>query len=180
MILNLMKPTLAYQVIFNFEDNNRTRLTTLFNRFAEIRISPQDPAFHSFLSFLKDTLKINRQYVPIQIPIQRDTYWELVNVTDIRFLEVYHRTVLIHCIKDDYEINGDLTSLSFFLQHLGFQRIHRSYLISTHHIEKYSYTDVILDNNQSLPIGKTYQKTVHAYLKKRYSLKRTLAYSIRL
>ena len=170
----------ANVVIFSFEGISSQRWDDLFNVSVEIKVSKNDSSIFRYWQFLEAIQQNNRKYVPIKLPFRRDDIWELVDIRDILFLEVTHRTIMLHRTADDFETSGDLTSESERLGPYGFLRIHRRYLISTSHIWKYNYNYIILDNETSLPIGKTYRKDVNAILKQQFPRTRPLAYSIRL
>ena len=118
--------------------------------------------------------------MPIKLPFRRDGIIELVDLSDILFLEVSHRTIVIHCSGEDFETIGDLATQNERLGPYGFLRIHRRFLISTSRIRKFTYTYVTLDNGESLPIGKTYRKEVNENLKKTFFLNQKPSYSVRL
>ena len=157
---------MSYHVIFCFEENNSRALDDLFKFFLKVEVDKRDNSFSHYLQFLEAIQKLNRKYVPVRIPVRRDGITELVDVPDILYLEVSHRTILIHCIREELETTGNLTSYEEQLGPCGFLRIHRRYLISTSHIRTITSTDIILDNGTSLPIGKTYRQEVKSTLKK--------------
>ena len=170
----------ANVVIFNFEGISSQRWTDLFNVSVEIKVNKNDSSIFHYLQFLKAIQQNNQKYVPIRLPFRRDDILEWVDVSDILFLEITHRTIMLHLIKDGFETPGDLTTESERLGPYGFLRIHRRYLVSAAHIRQYKYNNIILDNGDSLPIGKTYRKHINTILKSSLSNGPSLLYSTRL
>lgn len=162
---------MSYHVIFCFEEKSSKALDDLFKFFLKVEVGKRGTSFSHYLRFLEAIQKINRKYVPIKIPVRRDGVTELVDVADILFPEVFHRTIIIHCTGEDLETTGNLTSFEEQLKYHGFIRTHRHYLVSTSRIRRITGTDIILDNDESLPIGKTYRKEVKEALKKQFGLK---------
>ena len=102
----------ANVVIFSFDGISSQRWTDLFNVSVEIKVNKNDSSIFHYLQFLKAIQQNNQKYVPIRLPFRRDDILEWVDVSDILFLEVTHRTIMLHLINDSFETPGDLTTES--------------------------------------------------------------------
>ena len=145
------------QVVFSFEENDNSSLADLFNVFVEVNVG-HDISNAEYHAFLQAVLKNNQKYVPINTLIRTDGMLESVNLEDILFIEVFHHTVVIHCQNQIIETQGNLAKMEERLMAYGFVRTHRHYLVPFNKIRRITREDIIIPNNTTLHIGKTYQK----------------------
>lgn len=153
-------------VVFSFEENDNSPLADLFNVFIKANVG-HDISETVYHAFLKEVLKTNRKYVPIQVLIRTDRGHESVNVEDILFIEIFHHTLVIHCEEETYETTGTLTQMEERLRGCGFIRINRHYLVSFNKIMRISHNEIIMKKEQLLHVGRTYQKMIRALIRQR-------------
>ncbi len=92
--------------------------------------------------------------------------FEKVYVNDISYVEGLKNYVAIH-LKDKQIITyNTLKHIEDYLPKEIFIKIHKSYIISLHHINKTDSLSVYIDNN-CLPIGNTYKQSFFDIIKKR-------------
>ena len=153
-------------VVFSFDENDNSPLANLFNVFIKVNVG-QNISSNAYHAFLKAVLKLNRKYVPIQVLIRTDQNYELVNIEDILFIEVFHHTLVIHCEKKTYETLGTLTQMEELLRDFGFIRINRHYLVSFNKIMRISHDEIVMKKEEKLHIGKTYQKMIRSLIRQK-------------
>ncbi|WP_256133718.1 LytR/AlgR family response regulator transcription factor [Anaerovorax odorimutans] len=78
---------------------------------------------------------------------------------DVLYFESKARKIIIHMSKGEYEFYGKLNHIEE-KTHGNFLRIHQSYLVNPLYIEHYEYDQVLLLDNRSLPISKSFRSTV--------------------
>ena len=145
------------QVVFSFEENDNSSLADLFNVFVKVNVG-HDISYAEYHAFLQAIQKTNQKYVPINTLIRTDGVLESVNLEDILFIEVFHHTVVIHCNDQIIETHGNLAKMEERLREYGFVRTHRHYLVPINKIHQITREDIIIPNNTTLRIGRTYQK----------------------
>lgn len=83
-----------------------------------------------------------------------------IPIGDIQYFESRNHVIDVYYNKEHFEFVSSLTKLENQLFGRGFQRIHRSYLVSLDYIQKLSYDTVILESGTALPVGRKYYKTL--------------------
>lgn len=82
--------------------------------------------------------------------------FEKVKIDDILYIEGLKNYVAIHLKNTQIITYSTLKSIKESLPASIFVQIHKSYIISLHHIEKTSSTTILI-NGKELPIGETYR-----------------------
>ena len=67
--------------------------------------------------------------------------------------------------SDDYVI---MKKMEERLPSQDFMRIHKSYIISLHHIAEVNKSRVILDNEKDIPIGDSYREKLNDYINQKF------------
>ncbi|MDD3049304.1 MAG: LytTR family DNA-binding domain-containing protein [Bacilli bacterium] len=80
-----------------------------------------------------------------------------LNIDDIYSIERNKRVSLIKCEKQFYHCPLDFEEITPFL-HKDFVQCHRSYMVNLNHVLEHTRTDFILNNNESIPISRSYSK----------------------
>ncbi len=75
---------------------------------------------------------------------------------DIYFLESDKHYVYFHCKDEIYRMRSTLDQLQEKFVSEGFCKINRSIMVNLAHVENYSHTDVVV-NNESLPLSRVYK-----------------------
>lgn len=157
---------MLYYVIFSFEDQDNYSFADEFDYFVKIRVG-YDISEADYQKFLKAILKRNRKYAPILLPIRTPGEIVYVDIEDISFIEVEHHTITVHCQDKKHKMTGNLSKMEDLLHDYNFVRMHQGYLVPFDKIRRIEHNDVILENETSLHIGKTYQKRIRAMARER-------------
>lgn len=89
-----------------------------------------------------------------------------VKIRDILYFEISKRIVTVHYGDNQtFSFVSTLEKLDNQLMDYGFQRIHRSYLISLAHTKKVVYGEVTLSNDTKLPVARQYNAALKEALK---------------
>jgi len=85
-----------------------------------------------------------------------------VPVRDIIYFQSHLRNLDVVCEKEKFPQYAKMSEAERQLGSCNceFLRIHRSYLVNRRYIKKYGYDHIILQNDEKLPIGKSYIKIV--------------------
>ncbi len=159
---------MSLHVVFSFDENDNPPLADLFNVFVKANVG-HDISSTAYQAFLKEVLEANRKYVSIQTLIRTDRLHESVDIEDILFIEVFHHTLFIHCINKTIKAPGTLTEMEERLRDYGFIRTNRHYLVPFNKIRQISHDEIIMQNENMLHIGKTYQKKIRAMIREKSS-----------
>ena len=77
-----------------------------------------------------------------------------VVVNDIVYIEVKSHKLTVHTILCAIEANGNLKNIESEIAEYGFIRIHQSYLVNFRFIDVVRQKSVVLDNEETLPLGR--------------------------
>lgn len=154
------------QVVFCFEENDNPPLADLYNKFVKVNVG-QNISSNTFRAFLQAVLKANRRYIPVQMLVPTLLGYKPVDLEDILFITVCHHTLLIHCKNEIYLMPGNLTKIEEHLGDYGFIRAHKQHLVSFNKIQKVCHDKIIMQNNETLHIGKTYQKKIRELVRQK-------------
>ena len=125
-------------------------------------------------NFLKVASQTNLKYASKRILVSNAKGFELVSMKDILYIEVFHRILMVHYKKNKWFLmNGSLNKIEKPLRRLDFIRIHRRFIISMHRVKTITYKEMTLDNGKTIPIGKTYQKTIRKEVQQKCILRGT-------
>jgi len=84
-----------------------------------------------------------------------------VDANDILYAEAEGNYVNIHFAGNKIILRKTLKELcDELLTGEAFVRIHKSYVINRRHLKKISFSEVTLDNGQSLPLGRAYADAI--------------------
>ncbi len=95
----------------------------------------------------------------------------ILYVRDIIYVEAVQHHVVLHTYKGCNDCSGSLQGTYDDLKQFDFVKIHQGYIVNMDHIEKFTKTDVYLDNDVVLPISrnesKNVNRTLHLYISRR-------------
>ncbi len=124
----------------------------------------------SFDRFLKATSKVEKQ-LNTETSIEKEIIYISVDKTihklyveDILYLESDRNYVTFFTIDKKLTVIDSLKKWKDTLNAHKFVQIHKSYIINIKQIRKFTGTSLFI-NNEKLPIGRTYKKTLLANLK---------------
>lgn len=78
----------------------------------------------------------------------------------IYYFEVRNRLVTVHTKDSDIDYYSRLEDVELSLAGRGFARVHRSYLVNCHHIQKLTRSTVLLSDGTELPVSVKYTQDV--------------------
>ncbi len=104
-------------------------------------------------AFVKLMHKLNLKAEAFQYKIGHDVH--KVAIRDILYFENDKRKVVIYFRNQKDEFYGDLENVEQQLRDYRFARIHKSYLINTLHVRKFTYETVEMPNHAVLPIAQS-------------------------
>ena len=87
---------------------------------------------------------------------------------DIFYIEVLWPVVKIATVGDEYEVRGNLSDIEAQLEPHAFVRCHRSYIAGLRHVSRLTRTEIILDDNRSIPLSRRLYHEVHQAFVKYY------------
>lgn len=87
-----------------------------------------------------------------------------IKVTDIIYFESKGRVVTLWSIESKVLFYDKLDNINVELSHIGFHKIHQSYLVNTQYISKFTYDSVTLISGVTLPISQDNRPTIRKNL----------------
>ncbi|MCR6515732.1 MAG: LytR/AlgR family response regulator transcription factor [Clostridium chrysemydis] len=95
----------------------------------------------------------------------------IIPLKDINYFEINKKLVTLNYLDNKMEtFYSNLNTLEEKLKRKGFLRIHRSYLVNTDKIYKFTGNNITLNCGINIPIGRTYIKKVSLVLNKLFNL----------
>ena len=85
---------------------------------------------------------------------------ELVSVNEILYFEAQNQNIRIITAKREYSRRYNIKDYEKELREYSFVRCHRSFLVNMAHVTRISKNEILLDNNESIPLSRTKEKTV--------------------
>lgn len=97
----------------------------------------------------------------LTIPYNGDLYQ--INANDINYIEVLGHKIIYHTDNDVIESIDTLHNIEETLMNLNFYRIHRSFLINLSKVKHLRKTEVIMNNNEHVPLSRHKEKGFRKY-----------------
>ncbi|WP_181899190.1 LytR/AlgR family response regulator transcription factor [Lachnotalea glycerini] len=100
---------------------------------------------------------VDEKYVrPIIVEYKNETYH--LETNDILFIEVFGHKLIYHLLNEKITTIDTLKNIEIELCKLNFVRIHRSYLINLKKVKTFNRNEVVMKNNERIPISKYKEK----------------------
>lgn len=80
-------------------------------------------------------------------------------LTDIKYIESYNHSIVIHQTTDSNTYYSSLADIEKQLPTGNFARCHNSYLVNLNEVQEIGRTELILQNGETLPVGRAYYKS---------------------
>jgi DNA-binding LytR/AlgR family response regulator len=93
---------------------------------------------------------------PIVVEYKNETYH--FEPEDIHFIEVFGHKLVFHLNDQAITTIDSLSSIEGKLQTSDFLRIHRSYLVNLKKVKTFSRNEIVMQNNEKVPISKYKEK----------------------
>lgn len=85
---------------------------------------------------------------------------------DILHIEAFSHSVDIHTSQETYRVRKNIGTIEDELDKNSFIRCHRSYIVNLKHIKRIGKTDIVLDNDDLIPVSRRqYSNTNMAFIK---------------
>lgn len=85
-----------------------------------------------------------------------------IKLNDILYFESESNYLNLHTTDNIYKFRSTLSSVEKELSPKGFIRTHKGFLVNQKHIYSIKAEEIVLSNNEALPIGRTNRETVKA------------------
>lgn len=83
-----------------------------------------------------------------------------VPLDSIHYFEIVRRIIEVHYDDQIFEFYSTIGKLENMLMTKGFLRVHRSFLVSMKHIAGIKGAEITMDNGDTIPVGRTYMKSL--------------------
>lgn len=115
-------------------------------------------SYEEFSKQFEESIKwVAEKYVtPIVIEYKNETYH--LEEDDILFIEVYGHKLIYHLYDQPITTIDSLKNIESQLSKSGFVRIHRSYLINLKKVKTFNKVEIIMQNDEKVPISKYKEK----------------------
>lgn len=130
------------------------------------------------INYLIKPIKENKLYECLdrafeKIPIEEkniliDVEGETIRLIekDILYIESFSHFVDIHTSQENYRVRKNIGTMEKILEQNSFIRCHRSYIVNLKHIKKIGKVDIVLDNDDLIPVSRRqYSNTNMAFIK---------------
>lgn len=100
----------------------------------------------------------------------QQTFMIKIQLADIILFEADRNYTTFFSAEKKYTIKRNLSYVENRIEADNFLRVHRSYIVNAHHIQKVSYYKIILSNNMEISLGRAYKESIEKFLEKIKSL----------
>jgi len=123
-------------------------------------IIPKDAYNIGLPKAIKKLVKVRKQYEILEVQNNGKKYKLLMR--DIIYLQSGDHAILIHTVKYDYTMRGNLIDLETKLDSFNFIRVHRKYIINLSYLSRIDtlLDEVILSNGKVLEMSRYYKGKV--------------------
>lgn len=90
-----------------------------------------------------------------------------IPVDSILYFEIVKRIIEVHYDDEIFEFYSTIGKLENLLFDKGFMRVHRAFLVALDHVASVKSSELILDNGDVIPVGRTYAKDVKERINQR-------------
>lgn len=112
----------------------------------------------------KQTESPNTIQLPDEIFVKSGHDHLRIKISDIYYITSDSDYTELHTSDKKYLTSKSLRHWEEFLESASFLRIHKSYIVNANRIHKISGGQVVLENHQSLPIGRAYKSDLNDLL----------------
>lgn len=114
--------------------------------------------YEEFSKEFSDSISwMEEKYIsPIVVEYKNKTY--NLDADDILFIEVYGHKLIYHLSEEAITTIDTLKNIEFELRKSNFLRIHRSYLVNLKKVKTFNRNEVVMQNNEQIPISKYKEK----------------------
>lgn len=86
-----------------------------------------------------------------------------VLVDDVAYIELRNRKTIINTIHDQYITGNKFDEFCKSLPGSFFYQVHKSFFVNLHYVDRYNYTELILNNGERIPIASRKQADFHKF-----------------
>lgn len=86
-----------------------------------------------------------------------------VLVDDVIYVERQNRKVVLNTVQGQYITSKKLEECCEVLPSSFFYQVHKSFLVNLHYVDRYNYTELILNNGERIPVASRKQADFHKY-----------------
>lgn len=79
-------------------------------------------------------------------------------IKDISYFEIVKNIIVVHYNDDSFEFVSSLGKIEEQLYGHGFQRVHRSFLISLYYVQSYTYGELTMTDGTKIPVSRKYNQ----------------------
>lgn len=109
-----------------------------------------------------------------KIKIKENDNIRLIDISKIRYLEVYQKELKFRLLKEEIIIRGKIAEYEEILQMYGFAKNHKSFLINMAYIKRIGQNELELEGvNELIPLSRNYKDTLLSAFNK-YLMEKTV------
>ena len=109
-----------------------------------------------------------------KIKIKENDNIRLIDISKIRYLEVYQKELKFRLLKEEIIIRGKIAEYEEILQMYGFAKTHKSFLINMAYIKRIGQNELELEGvNELIPLSRNYKDTLLSAFNK-YLMEKTV------
>lgn len=129
-------------------DNNKKVQNKLYNFLNQYGLSGLEQALQQYIDMQQEYTCCTRES------------FSKIKVSDIYYMKIHGHRISVHTATDTYKKYGTLSKELKTLSHYGFIKCHQSYIVSLTKIKTILSNEIILINNQKLPMSRNYTAKV--------------------
>lgn len=76
-----------------------------------------------------------------------------LHISDILYIEIYHKHLIFHTFSDKFETLGKISEIFLELKPYGFCQTHQGYIVNMNHIKGFIKNDIVMTNGEKVMIS---------------------------
>lgn len=145
-------------LVFSFDEKNADRIIEAFSLKDDIktfRANEEEGYLHILSRYFTN---LQRDLASPKLVIKNMGTVSYVEISRLRYVEVYKRIVVLHTDKEVFKTYASLKLMEKILKEMEFVRVQKSYLIAIGYIRHIKGNTIELDTGEVIPIGRKYKR----------------------
>ncbi len=155
-------------IVFCFEEGRYQWIEDEFGFDSVTRFIDYRDTVRLLDSYLSNAHVRDYRRMPSMLLVKYRGETHLIDIHRICYIEITKRIVDVHVAGDgdvSYKAYAPISVLEKALDHLGFVRVSRFYVVSLEHIARICGAQIEMDGGKEIPVGRAYKKHLLALLR---------------
>jgi len=147
---------IGYEGVLIFVTADNRHYEEAFDVMAFNYVVKGDHSAERFIEVFSKALSMAAKYRNNNVIFSNGSDLCKISIDQITYFEIIKGSLTVRYNGQKFEIRSTLEKIEEELSDRGFQRIHRNYIVSLTQVRSITYSEVIMQDGTSLPVGRRY------------------------